>query len=460
MGLTERERQIRTERAEVREGQLPIIAKLNRGEKLTVEERADYTARDARLVELDADLEMVLGEQKRAEAERTATPEPEGRGVRGDEPKAEEREWAAFEKWFKHGDSAISGEERSLLTPQAQGRPLYEQRLGPGGDAAALQTSPGSQGGFLVPPGFWHNLQIAMKAYGGVYPLFNQLDTDSGQPMQWPTNDPTTIVAQLLTENTVVTPQDVTFGQGTMNAYTYVAGPFLASIQVMNDSAFSLDSFLRDRIGEAIGRAQAAVAWAGSGSSQPLGLTAALVAKGNGSTGTGGIFVTPAARPIYTLANQGTASTELAKGTVSFQSYLDMITIVDPAYRAAAGDARWVMNDKDLQNARAVTDTFGHPLWVPDVTVGGNEANGRIWSYPVTVDNNAPGVSTSANTLGGPVFGSFTHAMVARNVRQAGVMVLRERYADFLAVAWLGYMRYDIRSNDMRALTQFKTNAT
>jgi HK97 family phage major capsid protein len=311
-----------------------------------------------------------------------------------------------------------------------------------------------------VPPGFWHNLQIAMKAYGGVYPLFNQLDTDSGQPMQWPTNDPTTIVAQLLTENTVVTPQDVTFGQGTMNAYTYVAGPFLASIQVMNDSAFSLDSFLRDRIGEAIGRAQAAVAWAGSGSSQPLGLTAALVAKGNGSTGTGGIFVTPAARPIYTLANQGTASTELAKGTVAFQSYLDMITIVDPAYRAAAGDARWVMNDKDLQNARAVTDTFGHPLWVPDVTVGGNEANGRIWSYPVTVDNNAPGVSTSANTLGGPVFGSFTHAMVARNVRQTGVMVLRERYADFLAVAWLGYMRYDIRSNDMRALTQFKTNAT
>jgi hypothetical protein len=69
-------------------------------------------------------------------------------------------------------------------------------------------------------------------------------------------------------------------------------------------------------------------------------------------------------------------------------------------------------------------------------------------------------VSTSASTLGGPVFGSFEHAMVARNVRQAGLMVLRERYADYLAVAWMGYCRFDIRSNDMRALTQFKTNAT
>lgn len=460
MGLTERERAIREERASVREGQLPILEKLNRGERLTVEERADYTERGDKLKALDAELDIVLTEQRLAKPGDAG--EPDTRGARGGdaEPTRDERAERAFEQWALHGEQGISAEDRALLTRHARGVPLTEQRTGPGGDAAPMQTSPGAQGGYLVPPGFWQNLQIALKAYGGVYPLFRQVDTDSGQPMQWPTTDPTSLVAQLLTENTVVTPQDVSFGLGNLNAYTYVAGPFLASIQIINDSAFSVDGFLRDRIGEAIGRAQAAAAWAGSGTSQPLGLTAALVAKGAGSTGTGGIFQTPAARAVYNLAHQGTATTELAAGMPAFQSYLDMITIVDPAYRTAASDACWVMNDKDLQNARSVTDTFGHPLWRPGVTVGGNDAQDEIWGYPVKIDNNAPGASTSASTLGGPVFGSLQHAMVARNVRQVGVMRLNERYADYLAVAWLGFMRYDIRSNDMRAVTQFKTNAT
>jgi HK97 family phage major capsid protein len=434
------------------------LEKLNRGEALTVEERADYTARDEKLKGLDADLAIVLREQGLAEADAAAAA-PDTRGaVAPDVREREQRQADAFARWAVGGEQALAAEDRALLTRHANGVPLEER--GPAGDSTPLQTSPGAQGGYLVPPGFWQNLQIARKAYGGVYPHFNQVDTDSGQPMQWPTTDPTSIVAQLLTENTVVTPQDVSFGLGTMNAYTYVAGPFLASIQILNDSAFSVDSFLRDRIAEATGRAQAAVAWGGSGSSQPLGLTAALVAKGNGSTGTGGIFVTPAARKVYNLANQGTSTTELAAGMPAFQSYLDMITIVDPAYRGPGSDAQWYMNDKDLQNARSVTDTFGHPLWRPGVTVGGTGATDEIWGYPVTVDNNAPGASLSANTLGGPVFGSLKHAMVARNVRQVGVMRLNERYADFLAVAWLGFTRWDIRSNDMRAVTQFKTNAT
>lgn len=458
-GLTERERELRTERASVREGQLPIIEKLNRGEKLSVEEVTDYTARDERLNELAAELKIVQTEQTRAAADADL----DTRGAKGDGTETrEESEWRAFEGWFKGGDNAITSEQRSLLTPQIKGVPMYEQRTGPAGDTAPLQTSPGSQGGFLVPPGFWHNLQIALKAYGGVYPHFRQVDTDSGQSMVWPTTNPTTIVAQLLTENTQVVPQDVTFGQGTLNAFTYVAGPFLASIQIMNDSAFSLDSFLRDRIAEAIGRAQAAAAWSGTGSAQPLGLTPALTAQGavTVGAGTGGVFQVPAARKVYDLANQGTASTELVEGRPSFQSILDLITCVDPAYRTPGSDASWYMNDLDLQHIRSVTDTFGHPLWQPSVTVGGNEPLDKVYNYPVYIDQNAPSFSTVASTQGGPVFGSLSHAMVARNVRQTGVMVLRERYADFLAVAWLGYMRFDSRSNDMRAVATFKTNAT
>jgi HK97 family phage major capsid protein len=459
-GWTERERELREKRAQVRSGQLPIVEKLNAGEKLTVEEAAEYTKRDKKLTKLENELEVVMGELRRESAERNFAEEgPDTRSYET-ERQIDQRQEDAFSRYLVTGERGLNGEQRSLLTSFAGPFDL-EHRAGPGGDNGPMQTgSSTSEAGYLVPQGFWHHLQIARKAYGGVYPHFEQVNTDTGNPMPWPTTDPTSIVAYQLTENAVVTPQDVVFGQGMLNAWTFVAGPFFASIQIVNDSAFSVDAFLRARIAEAIGRAQAAAAWSGTGSSQPEGLSAALTTKGAASIGTGGVYTVPAARALYTLANQGTATTELAAGIPSFQSYLDLITMVDPAYRIANGDAAWYMNDLDLQHARSVTDTFGHPLWQPSVQVGGNEPGARIEGYPVIVDNNAPGFSKTASTQGGPVFGSLTHAMVARNVRQAGVMVLRERYADYLAVAWLGFMRFDSRSNDMRAVATFKTNAT
>jgi HK97 family phage major capsid protein len=116
------------------------------------------------------------------------------------------------------------------------------------------------------------------------------------------------------------------------------------------------------------------------------------------------------------------------------------------------------MNDPTLQAERKVTDQMGRPLIDESVNVGGVGLGTTLGGYPVVIDNNAPSItgnaSPTAALASGPVFGSLQHAMVARNVRQVGVMRLNERYADYLAVAWLGFMRYDIRSNDMKAVAQ------
>jgi hypothetical protein len=41
------------------------------------------------------------------------------------------------------------------------------------------------------------------------------------------------------------------------------------------------------------------------------------------------------------------------------------------------------------------------------------------------------------------------HAMVMRTVRgHSTIMRLDQRYADFLAVGYLGYYRFDVRSNE------------
>jgi len=473
-GISERERELRVKRKELYTEMEPLIEKAGRGERLSVEEQADFDARNQDLTNLGTALKAVIGEREAESASREYRDEPDTRGAVGDEKEERsQKEWRAFNKWFIGGEAALTQEDRALLTPQARG---VELRTGPAGDASPMQNSPlavnitgGSAGGYLVPPGFWHNLQIALKAYGGVYPHFRQVDTDGGEPMSWPTNNPTALVAQLLTENTQVTPQDITFGLGQLQAYTYVAGPFLASIQLMNDSAFDLDVFVRDRIAEAIGRAQAAAAWTGTGSAQPLGLETALIAAGASSGASGGVLVESAAIPVTSFGNVSTPLVdENAAGAMSFQTVYNLIATVDAAYRGVSNagpagevDGRnpaWYMNDATLQNERKVTDQMGRPLIQQSVNMGGTQLGETLGGYPVVIDNNAPsivGVTTpTAANASGPVFGSLNHAMVARNVRQTGVMRLNERYADFLAVAWLGYMRYDIRSNDMRAVAQ------
>lgn len=456
-GLTERERQIREERAQVWSGMEPLVEKFKNGEgSLTTEERADYFARDAKLIALDEDLKIVLREQGRESAQRELA---DTRGVSSDEQRSrDEQETRAFGNYLRYGNEGLTREDRGLLRPQASGNPgeALETRANPlatlPGAPAAGATLAG-EGGYLVPQGFWHNLQIAMKAYGGTAPLFRQVRTSTGNPMPWPTMDPTGIVGSLLSENTQVTEVDFSFGQGMLSAWTYTSGLHLASIQIVNDSAFDVDSFVTDRVGESIGRAQAAAVINGTGSSQPLGLLTAITAKGAGSIGGGGIYTPAAAKPVFTVGSN-TSTTELINGSPSFASILDMITFVDPAYRQSAS---WVMGDTTMQKLRAVSDTFGHPLWQPNVQVGGTAAD-SLYNYPVVIDNNMPGLV--ASTIGGPVFGSLSHAMVLRTVDQAGLLRLTERYADFLQVGFIGYMRFDSRSNDMRAVTAFKSAAT
>jgi HK97 family phage major capsid protein len=454
-GMTESERRIKEARASLWENMKPTVEKLHRGESVTAEERKAYFERDAELNGLTEELRMLESAQTR-EAAANESVETRG-GYRGDETETREaNEARAFEAYLRGGNDAVQAlpaEQRGLLIPRDGSG---EQRLNPLSTlpvAPAAGSTLAGEGGYLVPQGFWHNLQIAMKAYGGTAPLFRQVKTSTGNPLPWPTMDPTGIVGSLLGENTQVTEVDFSFGQGMLSAYTYTSGLHLASIQIVNDSAFDVDEFVTQRVGEAIGRAQAAAVISGTGSAQPLGLNTAVNARGAGSIGAGGYFPLTAAHNVTTL---GGTVTELAGNVLAFDTILKMVTFVDPAYRDG-GNCGWIMNDAQMQNERGVVDSMGHPLWQPSVQVGGTSAD-RLYGYPVKIDNNVPNLVLS--TTGGPVFGSLDHAMVLRTVDQAGLLRLVERYADFLQVGFIGYVRFDSRSNDLRAVTVAHAAAT
>ena len=156
-----------------------------------------------------------------------------------------------------------------------------------------LSTSPnnGQSGsdnaGYGIPEGFWAEMAVALKAYGGLSNDFRQLTTDTGNPMPWPTIDPTGVEASLVTDQ--LTQLDLTnpyvFGQGEMSAWTIAVGPVPVALQLVEDWAFDVDEFVAARFGEALGRKIAAYAITGSGSGQPLGIRTALAATSDMSSG-------------------------------------------------------------------------------------------------------------------------------------------------------------------------------
>lgn len=417
------ERQAREERASAVEALRPLHEKLARGERLSAEER---TAADAHLgIISEREREIRTYEEARALSAANAPSTPES----GSDGEARERD---FSTYLKRG--AVSPELRAA------------------GEAS------GSAGGYMVPPGWWQRLQVAQKAFGGTSNDFEPIETESGQPMQWATVDPTSVVATLLTENTAVSDVDYTFGQGTLGAYMFTSGAQKVSFQLANDSAFDIDTFVRDRVAEAHGRAQAQYAISGTGSNQPLGIVTALGAKtsagtsGGVITGTGGYVTLAAAGPIKNFAG---STTELVSNTLNPTTLLSMIAAVDPAYREMG--ATWYLNDNQLMGLRGQVDSNGRPLLNLIDGLSGGPAY-ELLGYPVKVDQNIPNLA--ASSAGGPIFGHLRSAMVKRTVTQSGLMRLNERYADFLQIGFIGYQRWDMRSNDLRAAVTVKPAAT
>jgi HK97 family phage major capsid protein len=454
---------LKEKRRNVFDGMEAILEKCRTEDReATDSERTEFDAREAEFVKLTADIERMERQEARSAAR---TEVAETRGVSRDEHDTEEKRYErAYVNWFKRGLMGLDGEQRTTLD---SGHGLSTAPNSSGISAGSV----GYNGGYLVPQGYWHNLQIALKEYGGILQYCNILTTDSGNPMPWPTVDPTGVVGSYLTEQNQLgfggdsNGTDYQFGQGMLNAWTIVSGVILASLQLIEDSAFNVDSFVSDRIGEAIGRKIGAELHSGTGSTAFLGVETALVAKGRGSTyGTGGIYKSGTATTFsataggnaFTLQGGTSAQAKLANALIGFDDIEGMKITVDPAYRNS-GRCRWVMNDATGAMLRTITDAYGHPLWQPSVQPGMPD---MISGFPVTIDQNTSSVSTSASTAGGLLFGDFQTAMIVRQVNGAHTMRLTERYADYLQVGYLGYVRADARSNDLRAAAYYSTNAT
>ena len=373
----------------------------------TAEERTNWDDANARIDEVSADIERL---QRQAQLDSVDYRQVVHAGAAGevetpeqrDEKRAEEYE-GAFGEFMRRGLDKLTDRQRVLMA---------ESRAGDG----IQGTTSNSIGGYLIPPGYRAVMVEAMKAYGGLINHANVITTSTGNPLQWPSNDDTSNKGAILAENTQIGTQEVTFGTNTLGAYMYTSKLVLVSLQLLQDSAFDLNTWLPRKLGERIGRATAEHFITGSGSGQPEG-----------------------------IATNATNGITAASAALTYDNLIDLEHSIDPAYRAS-GRCRFLFNDSTLGVVRKLKDTMGRPLWLP-VPVPGMPATVNGVAY--TIDQGMPSVGTGNKSV---LFGDFHAGYLVRQVLDMHMARLAERYMDFLQVGFFSFMRLDATPDDPRAV--------
>ena len=369
--------------------------------------------------ERHATLEARFEERARAERtkQRPTGEDTEGRGS-DDGEKKEYRE--VFYKFLANGADMgeLDAEERSVLKAGVQS--TKEFRAQTAGTATA--------GGYTVPTELANQIIKSMAAWGPMYnsDIATVITTASGNVIQIPTVNDTASVAEKHTEATALTDdggKDVTFGQKELSAYVYDTEFVRFSMELAQDSIFSVESLLGELLGERLGRIANRELTIGDGTGDPNGV---VTASALGKTATAAAAIAP-------------------------DELIDLVHSVDPAYRSAP-KVRWMFNDLTLAAIRKLKDGQGNYLWqMGNVQTG---EPGTLLGYRYSINQAMANIAASAKPV---VFGDFGKYYV-RKVGAPVIGVLRERFWPDLGIA--GLIRFDGELGDTAAVKHLANAAT
>jgi HK97 family phage major capsid protein len=261
-------------------------------------------------------------------------------------------------------------------------------------------------------------------------------DTESGNPLPWPTVNDTANKGRILAINTQLTETDLTFGQVTFNAYIFTSDSVLVPLALIQDSYFNLDQFIARALGTRIGRSLNQYCTTGTGTAQPNGIVTATIAAGNTVQGATG------------------ETTSLVYGDL-----VNTLHLVDPAYRSMP-TAKWMFADTTLKALRKLVDGESRPLWQPGLTAGFGQAFPEtILDRPYVINQDMATMAANAYSV---LYGDLSKYMVRRVAGGTTVMRLVERYADYLQVGFLAFMRADGQLLDAgtHPIAAFQNSAT
>lgn len=303
-----------------------------------------------------------------------------------------------FEKQLRFGASKLNQEEcNTLLENRAQG------------------TTPDAAGGYTVPEGFSGELEKSLAVWGPMYDggIVREISTTTGNALPWPTVDDTAKRGRLKAENASVDDDgtdDVVFAEIALSAYVYDTGMVRIPIELLQDSAFNMESLLVDLFSERLGRTANDILTNGTGTSEPQGIV-------TGST---------------------LGKTTAGATSITADELIDLFHSIDPAYRQSPR-FRWMFNDATLKAIRQLKDGDGNYLWTKgDVQMG---LPSMLFGAPYSINQAMPDIGTGNKPV---VIGDMSR-FVVRKVIAFSVLTLRERYAEKFQVGMIGFKRFDGR---------------
>lgn len=394
---------------ELREERMKLVqsahALLNGEKQITAETRAkfDQMMQDADSMKADID----RFEKAEAAVEGRSGAPPSGRVDGAPDPakEREERHKKLFRSYLIHGMQGMDFEDRAALQRE------YRD-LGTGG-GNALQ---GTGAGYFVPVGFVDEVEMALKYYGPMLDVATIMTTASGQPMPYPTDNDTSNTGEQVGEGAQVTTQDVTISAVQFGAYKFSTKMIKVSLELLQDSAFDIESYLKEKFAIRLGRIINNKTTVGGGSTTINGIVPASTL---GATATGA------------ATNDGTTAT--GGTSIGSDDLFELEHSVDILYRR---DAMYMMHDSTLKTIKKVKDKYGRPLWMPGLAVREPDT---INGYKYAINNDMATVAVNAKTV---LFGALKKYVI-RQVKELSVMRLDERFADYGQVAFIGFARYD-----------------
>jgi HK97 family phage major capsid protein len=304
----------------------------------------------------------------------------------------------AFEKYVRYGKDELSREERALLR---------ERR-----DITTVGGGTNVAGSYLIPQPFLPSLIDAQKLVGNsVTYVRKKVTNNNGAPMKISlSNDTANTLTTLTAETTVVAEQDPGFN-GFIGSVDTVATLVKVSIQELEDSAFDLNLWIKEKFGLRYYR----------------GLEY-LIANGNGSNVAS--LVSGATLGATTAANTGPV----------FNDYRALYGALEPAYIA---NGHWMMNQATRVWTMGLVDTLGRPLFIPNPNTGSLD---QILGLPICLNQALPSATTPGAT--GVLLGDLNEGYLLRTDGDVSIRRLAERYIDTLEVGFLGYARVGGYSTD------------
>lgn len=265
----------------------------------------------------------------------------------------------------------------------------------------ALTIGTDSEGGYLVPDEFEKQLVAALQEENFFRTLATIIQTSSGDrkiPVVTGHGE-----ASWMDENGLYPESNETFGQVSIGAYK-LGTAIKISDELLNDSAFDLESYIANEFARRIGTKEEEAFIAGDGTNKPTG--------------------------VFTSAEAGTTT---SGASITFDDMMDLYHSLRTPYRRKAV---WLLNDTTVKALRKLKDNNGTYIWQPSVQIGQPD---MILNRPYFTSTFAPDIAAGKKPI---LFGDFSYYWIADRQGRS-FKRLNELYAANGQVGFLASQRVD-----------------